>query len=112
PSRLNPAVPDVLGDIVLKLLAKNAEDRYQSLDGLLADIESCRRALTETGIVESFPLARNDVCNRLQISQKLYGRDIEYGHLLQVFRNVVAGSAELVLVTGYAGIGKSSLVNE
>ncbi|GGI53465.1 trifunctional serine/threonine-protein kinase/ATP-binding protein/sensor histidine kinase [Oxalicibacterium solurbis] len=112
PSRLNPAIPDVLGDIVLKLLAKNAEDRYQSLDGLLADIESCRRALTETGIAESFPLARNDVCDRLQISQKLYGRDVECAHLLQALKNVVAGSAELVLVTGYAGIGKSSLVNE
>lgn len=112
PSRSNPAIPDAVSAIILKLLAKNAEDRYQSLDGLLSDIERCRAALAETGIVESFPLAQNDVCDRLQISQKLYGRDSEYIRLLNAFKRVVAGNAELLLVTGYSGIGKSSLVNE
>jgi histidine kinase len=112
PSRSNPAVPDAVGAVILKLLAKNAEDRYQSLDGLLSDIERCRNALAETGIVELFPLAQNDACDRLQISQKLYGRDSEYIRLLNAFKRVVGGSAELLLVTGYSGIGKSSLVNE
>ncbi len=112
PSRFNPAIPEALGNIVLKLLAKNAEDRYQSLEGLLSDIEWCRRSLAGTGTIEPFPLARNDVCDRLQISQKLYGRDSEYGRLIAALKNVTAGNTELLLVTGYAGIGKSSLVNE
>ena len=112
PSRLNPVVPEALDSIVLKLLAKNAEDRYQSLDGLLSDIEWCRQSLAQTGVIEPFPLARNDVYDRLQISQKLYGRDNECTRLLQAFKNVAAGNVELLLVTGYAGIGKSSLVNE
>jgi len=112
PSRFNPVIPEVLSDIVLKLLAKNAEDRYQSLDGLLADVDRCARAFDEHGVIESFPLAQHDVCDRLQISQKLYGREKEYASLMSVFRNVTKGKAELLLVTGYAGIGKSSLVNE
>ncbi|HWU97944.1 MAG TPA: AAA family ATPase [Oxalicibacterium sp.] len=112
PSRHNAVVPEALDGIVLKLLAKNAEDRYQSLDGLLSDIEWCRVSLSQTGVIEPFPLAHNDVCDRLQISHKLYGRDSEYARLLQAFKNVAAGNAELLLVTGYAGTGKSSLVNE
>lgn len=112
PSRFNPAIPEILGTIVLKLLAKNAEDRYQSLEGLLSDIERCQYALNETGIMEPFLLAQNDACDRLQISQKLYGRNYEYSRLLNAFKRVATGGTELLLVTGYAGIGKSSLVNE
>lgn len=112
PGRFNPAIPDTLGNIVLKLLAKNAEDRYQSLEGLLSDIERCRSALAATGIIEPFALAQHDVCDRLQISQKLYGRHYEYSRLLNAFKRVATGGAELLLVNGYAGIGKSSLVNE
>lgn len=112
PSRFNPAIPDAVGNIVLKLLAKNAEDRYQSLEGLLSDIERCLTAWQESGTVQPFPLAQQDVCDRLQISQKLYGRDCEYARLLSAFKKVTTGTAELVLVTGYSGVGKSSLVNE
>lgn len=112
PGRLNPAIPETLGNIVLKLLAKNAEDRYQSLEGLLSDIERCQAGLAQTGVIEPFPLAQNDVCDRLQISQKLYGRNYEYRRLLNAFKRVATGGAELLLVSGYAGIGKSSLVNE
>ncbi|HTH44139.1 MAG TPA: AAA family ATPase [Oxalicibacterium sp.] len=112
PSRFNPALPEALGNIILKLLAKNAEDRYQSVDGLLGDLEQCRQALAAGETIEAFPLAQHDVCDRLQISQKMYGRDNEYVRLLNAFKRVVAGSAEMLLVTGYAGIGKSSLVNE
>lgn len=112
PSRSNPAIPEALNNIILKLLSKNAEDRYQSLHGLLHDIEQCRRSLAETGVVENFTLASQDICDRLQISQKLYGRENEYLHLLNVFKRVLAGGTEMLLVSGYAGIGKSSLVNE
>lgn len=112
PGRLNPVIPDVVGNIVLKLLAKNAEDRYQSLEGLLKDVERCQASLEQNGIIESFVLAQYDVCDRLQISQKMYGRNYEYSRLLNAFKRVAAGGAELLLVSGYAGIGKSSLVNE
>jgi len=112
PSRSNPAVPEMLDGVILKLLAKNAEDRYQSLEGLLADLEHCRATLDDSGGIPTFALGQHDVCERLQISQKLYGRDNEYIRLLNVFKRVVVGSAEMLLVTGYAGIGKSSLVNE
>lgn len=112
PSRLNPAIPEVLSNIVLKLLAKNAEDRYQSLEGLLKDVERCQAAFAESGVIEPFTLAQSDVCDRLQISQKLYGRHYEYSRLLNAFKRVASGGAELLLVSGYAGIGKSSLVNE
>ncbi|MES2026585.1 MAG: AAA family ATPase [Pseudomonadota bacterium] len=112
PSRFNPAIPEAVGNIVLKLLAKNAEDRYQSLDGLLSDIEQCQHGLMEVGAIEPFTLAQHDVYDRLQISQKLYGRDCEYARLLNAFKSVTDGGVELLLVTGYSGIGKSSLVNE
>ena len=69
-------------------------------------------AWQESGTVQPFPLAQQDVCDRLQISQKLYGRDCEYARLLSAFKKVTTGTAELVLVTGYSGVGKSSLVNE
>jgi predicted ATPase/signal transduction histidine kinase len=112
PGRFNAAIPEALSNIILKLLAKNAEDRYQTLDGLIADLGRCRQALAEAGAIEPFALAQHDVCDRLQISQKLYGRDAEYVRLLNAFKRVVAGGTELLLVTGYAGVGKSSLVNE
>jgi len=112
PGRFNPAIPDALGNIILKLLAKNAEDRYQSLDGLIDDLRRCQRELAESGTMEAFPLAQHDVCDRLQMSQKLYGRDNEYVRLLNAFKRVLDGGAELLLVSGYAGVGKSSLVNE
>ncbi len=112
PTCLNPAIPDALSNIVLKLLAKNAEDRYQSLEGLLKDVEHCQSLLTQTGCIEPFLLAQGDVCDRLQVSQKLYGRADEYSRMLTVFKRVANGGAELLLVSGRTGVGKSSLVNE
>lgn len=112
PDRVNAAVPQALGDIVMKLLAKNAEDRYQSLEGLRADLSAGREALRYGGMIAPFPLAKHDICDRLYIPQKLYGRQDEIEHLMAAFKRVASGGAELLLVTGYAGIGKSSLVNE
>ncbi|MBS0307771.1 MAG: AAA family ATPase, partial [Proteobacteria bacterium] len=112
PAQANPQLPQALGDIVMKLLAKNAEDRYQSLEGLRADLLACRDGLQRDGAIAPFALAQHDVHDRLQIPQKLYGREDEIEHLMAAFRRVVENGAELLLVTGYAGIGKSSLVNE
>ncbi|WP_237396670.1 AAA family ATPase [Okeania sp. KiyG1] len=106
-------IPQIITDIVMKLMAKNAEDRYQSADGLKADLEECRRQLKGTGNINSFTLGQQDISDRFQIPQKLYGREEEISTLLEAFERVVeTGEVELMMVTGYSGVGKSSLVQE
>jgi predicted ATPase/serine phosphatase RsbU (regulator of sigma subunit) len=109
---LAPDVPAPLTAIVLKLLAKAAEDRYQSAEGLKADLEECRTRLRAGGRMESFPLGRHDVSGRLAIPQKLYGREAEIETLLGAFEAARRGGSRLLLISGYSGIGKSALVNE
>src|SRR5258705_553133 len=106
-------VPVQLSAIVLKLLAKTAEDRYQTAVGLAFDLRRCLAAWNASGDLESFPLGSQDVSDRLLIPETLYGREREIHTLLSAFDRVVAqGTPELVLVAGYSGIGKSALVNE
>ena len=112
PNALNAELPQVVCDIVAKLLAKNAEDRYQSLEGLSADLRRCVDALSGGRAMERFRLGRDDISDRLQMPQKLYGREEEATQLLRIFDRVADGGAELLLVTGYSGIGKSALVHE
>ncbi|WP_437301240.1 sensor histidine kinase [Sorangium sp. So ce426] len=113
PSALVPELPEVLSALVLKLLAKMAEDRYQTARGLQHDLERCLSQVRATGRIEPFPLAERDVSGRFQIPRKLYGREGDVAALLCAFDRVVAtGSPELVLISGYSGIGKSSLVHE
>lgn len=112
PFKINPEVPQQLSDIVVRLLAKNAEDRYQSLEGLQADCERCRNELLTTGTVSRFVLGERDISDRLMIPQRLYGREHEVRQMVGALERVTVAGAELLLVTGYSGIGKSSLVNE
>lgn len=112
PGKVNPALPEVVGNIVLKLLAKNAEDRYQSLKGLAADMQRCLDMLEQGKEIERFKLGEHDVSERLQIPQKLYGREGEVEQLIATFNRISDGGAEMLMVTGYAGIGKSALVHE
>jgi len=112
PLAVNLELPSVVSDIIMRLLAKNAEDRYQGTDGLLADLRRCRDAFAETGSVPSFAIGEHDASTRLQLPQRLYGRENEVGKLMGAFGRIADGGAELLLVTGYSGIGKSSLVNE
>ena len=112
PQEVNPEIPDPLGAIVLRLLAKNAEDRYRSGFGLKHDLEHCLSRLRDTGRLESFPMASRDIPSFLQIPEKLYGRDQEFAQLLAAFNRIVAGDSRLLLVTGSPGIGKSTLVRE
>jgi predicted ATPase/signal transduction histidine kinase len=105
-------IPKVLCDIVSKLMAKNAEDRYQSALGLKFDLENCLHQLQETGNIVGFEIARKDVCDRFIIPDKLYGRETEVSTLLQAFERVSLGATEMMLVAGFSGIGKTAVVNE
>jgi len=109
---INPEIPSVLSAIVSKLMAKNAENRYQSILGLKFDLEFCLHQLKESGIIESFEIAQRDVCDRFTIPEKLYGRETEVETLLQAFERISNGTTEMMLVTGFSGIGKTVVVNE
>ncbi|MBD2166264.1 AAA family ATPase [Calothrix membranacea FACHB-236] len=109
---INSKIPSVLSEIVSKLMAKNAEDRYQSALGLKFDLEKCLMQLQETGKIESFPIAQRDVCDRFIIPDKLYGRESEVETLLEAFERVSHGTTEMMLVAGFSGIGKTAVVNE
>lgn len=109
----NPAVPAALEAIVLKLIAKNAEDRYQSSYGLVSDLQECQRQWLEHGqISAAFTPGSRDVSERFQISQKLYGRESEIAQLSALFEAAASGGLKLCLVSGHSGIGKTALVNE
>ncbi|MDF5708334.1 MAG: AAA family ATPase [Nostoc sp. S4] len=119
-SPINSAILKDVSDIVIKLMAKNAEDRYQSAWGIKADLELCAAQVTQTGQIGNIQLGLQDVCDRFHIPQKLYGREAEIAALLAAFDRV-AGignqknaqcNIEMMLVSGYAGIGKSALVQE
>ncbi|TNE61088.1 MAG: GAF domain-containing protein, partial [Bacteroidetes bacterium] len=112
PSQQQPGLPAILDEIVLKLLNKNAEERYQGTKGLLLDLEECRRQLAKTGTIETFAVAQQDVTDKLSFPQKLYGREQEVQLLLDTFEMVSQGSFAMLLVGGYSGIGKTALVHE
>jgi PAS domain S-box-containing protein len=113
PSERVSGLPGPVTAIVLKLLAKTAEDRYQTAAGVEADLRCCLTAWEAYGRIDPFPLGAHDASDRLLIPEKLYGREAEIDALGDAFDRVVThGTTELVLVSGYAGIGKSSTVNE
>ncbi|BAU12302.1 serine/threonine kinase with two-component sensor domain protein [Leptolyngbya sp. NIES-3755] len=113
PSELDSAIPVPLSNIIMKLMAKMAEDRYQSATGLLHDLEICQQQFQLHNTIEAFALAQQDYCDRLSIPEKLYGREAEVNQLLTAFDRVAqSGFSEFLLVSGYSGIGKSSLVQE
>ena len=107
---LNPQVPPILSEIVAKLMAKNAEDRYQSALGLKHDLELCSTQWQEG--IPWFPLGQRDISDRFVISERLYGREAEVGELLSAFNCVSNGNTELLLVAGFSGIGKTAVINE
>ena len=112
PLVIRDEIPQVISDIVMKLMAKNAEDRYQSALGLKFDLENCLHQLQFDGRIESFEIAQRDVCDRFIIPDKLYGRESEVSTLLQAFERVSLGATEMMLVAGFSGIGKTAVVNE
>lgn len=105
-------IPEIISQIVRKLMAKTVENRYQSAYGLKYDLERCLEMLSTTGEVKPFLIGSRDISNKFEISQKLYGREIEVRELLTVFDRTSVGRTEMVLVNGYSGIGKSVLIHE
>jgi predicted ATPase/signal transduction histidine kinase/tRNA A-37 threonylcarbamoyl transferase component Bud32 len=112
PHELNQFVPIAVSKLVMKLLAKTAEDRYQNAYGLKADLEQCLVQWQATGTMLDFPLGQQDKSSQFHIPEKLYGRETEVATLMAAFERISQGSIEIMLVSGYSGIGKSSLVNE
>jgi predicted ATPase/signal transduction histidine kinase/CheY-like chemotaxis protein len=114
PRARNQQIPPVLSDLVLKLLSKDAGERYRSAAGLLHDLDRCRRAYAKKARSTSFRLGAKDRSTRLEIGTRLFGRDEELERLLSAYAHVQRGSSEraLLLVHGYSGIGKTSLINE
>ena len=113
PSERLETVPAAVSALILKLLAKTAEERYQTAAGLERDLQCCLAAWRDQHRIDIFPLGKHDTPDRLLIPEKLYGREREIETLLAAFDRVVTrGRRELVLVSGYSGIGKSAVVNE
>jgi predicted ATPase/class 3 adenylate cyclase len=112
PRELVPELPEMVSEITLKLLAKDAEDRYQSADALCADLERCREHWVNSRDIPRFPLALHDAAARFRLPRKLYGREQELAELLAALDRTSAGGCELFLVGGVAGAGKTALVRE
>lgn len=112
PIELVPAIPQIVNEIVIKLMAKTAEERYQTAFGLRVDLENCWQQWQKTGSISQFVLGRRDISERFVIPEKLYGRETEVATLLAAFDRVSAGATEVMLVAGFSGIGKTAAINE
>ena len=112
PVEVNEDIPTAISDVVMKMLAKTAEDRYNSALGIETDLQSCLDQWNSGRKISHLVPGQNDVQDRFQIPQKLYGRENEIKKLLDGFEKVSTGKKQLLLVYGYSGIGKSVLINE
>src|SRR5262249_53550936 len=113
PATRTATIPQPLSAVVMKLLAKSAEDRYQSAAGLERDLRRCLADWESRRWIDEFALGVHDTPDTLMIPEKLYGREREVRRLLAAFNRVAnGGGPALVLVSGYSGVGKSSIVNE
>jgi len=112
PHLVNTSLPVVLSSIVMKMLSKNPEERYQNCLGVMADIDECLNQLRQKGGIDDFPIATKDISIRFNIPRSLVDRDNERIELMKCFERTCKGLSEMMLVTGQPGIGKSALVNE
>ena len=113
PHEVNPEVPLFLSEIIMKLMAKAAEERYQTAIGLKTDLEFCLNYFDALmfGYL-SFVPGQGDVSDRFEVPRRLYGREAEVEELISSFERSSEGGAEILLVSGPSGIGKSSLIQE
>lgn len=109
---INSEIPVVISKIIQKLMAKNAENRYQSTFGLKFDLEECLNQILQKGNINDFEICKSDKQSKFQIPQKLYGRENNIKFLMKCFENACNGNTELMLISGASGIGKTALVNE
>ncbi len=113
PSERVHGIPGAIEAIILKLLAKSPEDRFQTAAGLEADLRTCLTSWETHRRIDAFPIGARDVPDRLLIPEKLYGRKSEVDTLIEAFDRVAErGTAEFILVSGHGGVGKSSVVSE
>ncbi|MGB3512318.1 MAG: AAA family ATPase [Microcoleaceae cyanobacterium] len=112
PQMIDSQIPTPVVNMIHKLMAKNAEDRYQNALGLKYDLEKCLAQWEKVGKIETFELGERDVSDRFLIPEKLYGREKEVQALLDTFERVADGGTEMMLVAGFSGIGKTAVVNE
>lgn len=113
PHKVNSDIPRALSEIILKLLSKEAKERYQGSYGIRADLETCLKQLQEVGTISYFSCGKQDLAEHFQLPQKLYGRDEEITYLADIYDKICHFNRKgMVMVSGYAGIGKSSLVFE
>ncbi len=112
PDKLNPSIPRVISSIIMKLLAKNPEERYQNCQGLMADMISCLNQIGQKDKIEEFAIATKDIPVEINIPPIIIGREKELDALLQSFERISRGTSEIVIVSGMPGIGKTAFVNE
>ncbi len=112
PADLNREIPLIISNIIMKMIAKNAEDRYQNVLGIKHDLETCLKSWQKTEKMPQFELGKRDISDRFSIPEKLYGRQEEVNSLLEAFERVAQGSSEIMLVAGFSGIGKTAVINE
>ncbi|OZH55925.1 serine/threonine protein kinase, partial [Hydrocoleum sp. CS-953] len=112
PTEINTEIPLIVNNIILKMIAKNAEERYQNVLGLKHDLEICLKSWQKTEKIPLFELGKHDISDRFSIPEKLYGRKNEVQNLLEAFERVAEGESEIMLVAGFSGIGKTAVINE
>ncbi len=112
PEKMNSKIPSAVAEIVLKLLKKNPDDRYNTALGLKKDLDFCLRELKQSGTIQAFTVGKKDYSSTFKIRGRLYGRENELKILEEAYRNACSGRPELVLISGYSGAGKTSIVNE
>lgn len=112
PHVINDKIPEAISNIVMKLLAKDPEDRYKNAYGLKNDLVRCMVELEENGYIEQFKLGEKDITNKLNFLEKLYGRDRDITQIMKKYHSSKNGNNEVVFISGEGGIGKSSLMQE
>ncbi|MBN2159859.1 MAG: AAA family ATPase [Spirochaetes bacterium] len=112
PTAVKDDIPAVISKIIMKMIAKNAENRYQSARGLIADLEECMRQIKKSGRIETFSLGEQDIHDRFMIPQRIYGRKHEIDFLMSLFEEILKGPTRFLMVSGWGGIGKSTLIHE
>lgn len=112
PELFNASIPKAISDIILKCMAKMPEERYHSAYGLKNDLEECLVQIEEKGSIGEFTAGEKDIFDIFQIPQALYGRQKEIDTLLRIFESINKGRSECIMISGYAGVGKTALINE